>query len=109
MNPRSAPWNVRINEPRSITLATRSSPWEILILSTTVSIAGKVLSTRSVRTPGSNGVYRFGSNVSVCAMPPAIHSTMMESAVASGPAARTSCGSRPASAASGLPPSRPYP
>ena len=67
--------------------------------STTVSIAGNVLRTRSVRTPGSKGVYRFGSNVSVCAIPPAIHRTMMESAVASGPAARTTCGSRPTSAA----------
>jgi hypothetical protein len=31
-------------------------PLEILILSTTVLIAGNVLRTRSVRTPGSNGV-----------------------------------------------------
>ena len=72
--------------PRSMTRATRSRPCEILMLSTAVSMLGNVLSTRSVRTPGSNGVYRFGSQVSVCAIPPAIHNTMTASAVA----ARTS-------------------
>ena len=51
-------------------------------------------------TPGAKGVYRFGSKVSVCAMPPAIHRTITASAVAfrCGPA--TSRGSRPTSAAS---------
>jgi hypothetical protein len=42
--------------------------------------------------PGSNGTYRLGSKVSVCAIPPAIQSSTMQSAVAgnagSGSAAR---------------------
>src|ERR1700728_1352561 len=81
--------------------ATRSSPCEIWILSTDVRIAGNVLSTSAVGTPGLNGVYFFGSHVSVCAIPPAIHSTIVESAVATGAAAaRTSSGSPPISAAS---------
>ena len=83
MKPRSGARNVLMSAPRSITRATRSSPWEILMWSTAVSMAGNVLNMRSVRTPGSNGVYRFGSQVSVCAIPPAIHNTMTASAVAS--------------------------
>src|SRR5688572_21652381 len=58
-----------------------SSPLLILMLSTTVSIDGNVLSTRFDSNPGSNGVYCFGSNVSVCAIPPAIHRTMTVSHV----------------------------
>src|SRR6185437_4785155 len=62
---------------------------------------GNVLSTCAVGTPGLNGVYLFGSHVSVCAIPPAIHRTITASAVAGGAvAARTSSGSPPISAAS---------
>ena len=73
-----------------------------LMSSTAVSMAGNVLSTCSIRTPFSNGVYFFGSKVSVCAIPPAIQSTMTASAVAreGGVCPLTSTGSRPASAAS---------
>ena len=47
----------RISVPRSITLATFSSPCEILMSSTAVSIAGKVLSTLfGLAAPISNGV-----------------------------------------------------
>ena len=45
-------------------------------------MAGKVLKTAFDSRPFSNGVYRFGSKVSVCAMPPAIHNTTRQSAVA---------------------------
>src|SRR5438552_1762944 len=69
------------------------------MLSTAVSMLGNVLNTFSVRTPGSKGVYLLGSNVSVCAIPPAIQRTMTASAVALGAAAWTNCGSRPISAA----------
>ena len=54
------------------------------MLSTTVSIAGKVQRIFSDGTPTSNGVYRFGSNVSGAAMPPAIQSRMHVSAVGFG-------------------------
>jgi len=64
-----------------------------------VLIVGNVLSTSSTRTPGANGVYRFGSKVSVCAIPPAIHNTITASAVAGfRGACRTSAGARPTSA-----------
>ncbi len=56
----------------------------ILMLSTTVSIAGNVQRIFSTGTPTSNGAYRFGSNVSGAAMPPAIQSRMQVSAVAFG-------------------------
>jgi hypothetical protein len=67
-----------------------------------VSIAGKVLSTSLIGTPGANGVYRLGSNVSVLAIPPAIQRTITASAVAfaGACAARSSCGSRPTNAPS---------
>ena len=87
-----------------MTRARRSSPCVNFMWSTAVSIVGKVLSTWSTFTPGANGVYFFGSNVSVCAMPPAIQSTITASAVAAGAAsccaARRVCGSRPTSAPS---------
>ena len=70
--------------PRSITLAMFSSPAVNLMLSTTVSIAGNVLITRSTGRPFSNGTYRFGSNVSGPAMPPAIQSRMQASARGAG-------------------------
>src|SRR5260370_1110278 len=50
------------------------------MLSTAVSIAGKVLSTSFDFNPFSYGEKRLGSNVSVCAMPPAIQSTITVSA-----------------------------
>src|SRR5262245_26630174 len=106
MYPRSGAWKVLMIAPRSMTRATRSRPCEILMWSTAVSMAGNVLSTCSVRTPGSNGVYFFGSHVSVCAIPPAIQSTTTESAVAfeTRPCCACSgCGSRPTSAASVAP------
>ena len=56
---------------------------------------GNVLSTRSVRTPGANGVYRLGSNVSVCAMPPAIQRTITASAAAFEAGRGVSAGSCP--------------
>jgi hypothetical protein len=40
----------------------------------------KVLNTRVPSIPFSNGVYRLGSNVSVCAIPPAIQSRITASA-----------------------------
>src|SRR5438105_9651288 len=51
------------------------------MLSTTVSICGKVLRTWSGLRPRSKAVYFFGSKVSVWAMPPAIHNTITVSAV----------------------------
>src|SRR5690606_37836426 len=84
MLPRSGRTCERISVARSMTLAMFSSPSVILMLSTTVSIAGKVLSTLPTGSPGSKGTYRFGSNVSGAAMPPAIQSTMHASAVAGG-------------------------
>ena len=45
MYPRSAAWKVLMMAPRSITRATRSRPWEILMSSTAVSMLGNVLST----------------------------------------------------------------
>src|SRR5690554_5454396 len=42
----------------------------------------KVLSTRLESSPFSKGVYRLGSKVSVCAIPPAIHRRITVSAVA---------------------------
>src|SRR5262245_55534564 len=54
------------------------------MLSTVVSIDGNVLRTRFDSRPFSNGVYALGSNVSVCAIPPAIHKRMNVSAVGSG-------------------------
>src|SRR5688500_17696633 len=60
------------------------------MLSTTVSIEGKVDSTLFGESPTSKGVYFFGSNVSVCAMPPAIQRTMTLSAVGTSLAADAS-------------------
>src|ERR1035438_3113375 len=80
MKPRSPTRWERMSVPRSMILAMRSRPAEILILSTAVSIAGNVLSTRFDSMPGSYGVYCLGSNVSVWAMPPAIQSRMRLSA-----------------------------
>src|SRR6185436_5876246 len=110
MNPRSPAWYERISVARSITFARFSSPAEILMLSTAVSIAGNVLRTFFDSSPFSNAVYRFGSNVSVCAIPPAIQSTMTASAVGlrlwlgsgavAGPSARTMRGYPAASAPS---------
>src|ERR1044071_1450773 len=45
---------------------------------------GNVLSTLLLLIPFSNGVYFFGSNVSVCAIPPAIQSNITVSAVVEG-------------------------
>ena len=53
------------------------------MLSTAVSIVGNVLKTWFEFIPFSNGANRLGSNVSVCAIPPAIHSRMTVSAVGS--------------------------
>src|SRR5438128_1815486 len=66
---------------RSMSRATFSRPCVSLMLSTTVSICGNVLNTCSRFSPRSNGVKRFGSKVSVDAMPPAIQRTMTVSAV----------------------------
>src|SRR5947207_1742165 len=52
------------------------------MLSTAVSIVGKVLTTSLGGIPLVNGVYSLGSNVSVCAIPPPIHRTITVSAVA---------------------------
>src|SRR5436190_707210 len=54
---------------------------------------GNVLRNASGAIPFSNGVYRFGSNVSVWAMPPAIHRTITVSAVAFARSAPTSSAS----------------
>ena len=70
-----------INVPRSITLAIFSNPSENRTPSTAVGMLGKVESTPFGSMPFSKGAYRFGSNVSVCAMPPAIQSTITVSAV----------------------------
>jgi hypothetical protein len=58
-----------------------SSPSEKLIPSSEVGDDLKVLSTEFASIPFSNGVYFFGSNVSVCAMPPAIQRRITVSAV----------------------------
>src|SRR5688572_3463473 len=52
------------------------------MLSTLESIDGKVDRTLLGSRPFSYGVYRFGSNVSVCDIPPAIHRMITVSAVA---------------------------
>src|SRR5580693_3470097 len=103
MKPRSPTRWERINVPRSMILAILSRPCEILMLSTTVSMLGKVLRTLSEARPVSYGVYFLGSNVSVCAMPPAIQSRITESARGSilGPAKRRA--SLPVKAASVAP------
>jgi hypothetical protein len=56
MCPRSATTCERISVARSITLATFSSPCEILTWSTAVSMAGKVQRIFSEGTPTSKGV-----------------------------------------------------
>jgi hypothetical protein len=56
MNPRSPALYERISVARSITFATFSSPCEILMLSTTVSIDGNVESTTFGSIPFSNCV-----------------------------------------------------
>src|SRR5579864_3210275 len=65
-----------------MTWAIFSSPWEILIPSTAVSMEGKVESTSLERIPARNGWYGLGSKVSVWAIPPAIQRRMTRSAVA---------------------------
>src|SRR6266700_7340822 len=89
MNPRSPAVYERISVPRSITFASLSSPSLNLIPSTTVSMEGNVERTAFDSSPFSNAVYFFGSNVSVCAMPPAIQRMITASAdgwgLASGP------------------------
>src|SRR5438045_1178509 len=84
MNPRSAAQYDRINVARSITRAIFSSPCDNLILSTTESIVGNVDNTAFDSSPGRNSVNFFGSNVSVCAIPPAIQRTITASAVGFG-------------------------
>ena len=60
-----------------------------------------MLSTFAIGTPGANGVYLLGSHVSVCAIPPAIQSTMMVSSGCRGSRRRADqLRSRPDSAAS---------
>src|SRR4051812_9060508 len=61
MLPRSATTCERIRVPRSSTLATFSSPCEILMGSTTVSMLGNVQRIWSAAAPTSYGVYRLGS------------------------------------------------
>src|SRR2546421_7651262 len=51
------------------------------MLSTAVGIELNVLSTALDGVPGAYGVNRFGSNVSVAAIPPPIQSTITASAV----------------------------
>ena len=67
--------------PLSITLPISCNPSENEIPSRTVGTLGKVERTRFPSIPFSKGVYFLGSNVSVCAMPPAIHSNITVSAV----------------------------
>ena len=55
MLPRSGCTALRMSVPRSITCAMFSSPWQILMPSTLVLIAGKVLSIRFTSRPFSNG------------------------------------------------------
>ena len=81
MKPMSAATYERISVPLSIILPIDSSPSEKKILSRAVGTDLKVLSTLFASNPFSNGVYRFGSKVSVCAIPPAIKSRITESAV----------------------------
>lgn len=78
--PRSAATYERIMVPRFITLPIDSSPSEKLIPSNAVGTDLKVLKTLFAGIPFLNGVYRFGSNVSVCAIPPAIQSRITVSA-----------------------------
>ena len=55
MKPRSAATDERISVARSITWAIFSSPCEILMSSTAVSICGNVLRTALDSTPGVKG------------------------------------------------------
>src|SRR5947208_1466494 len=84
MNPRLAGWNVLIKVPRCITLAHSGNPSETFNPSTLVGIDRNVDMTALASMPFSNGVYFFGSHVSVWACPPAIQSRIMASAVALG-------------------------
>src|SRR5690606_16951903 len=71
----------RIRVPLSIMAAIDSKPSENSIPSNAVGIDLNVLKTLLESSPFSYGVYRFGSKVSVCAIPPAIHKRITESAV----------------------------
>src|SRR5690606_7216639 len=62
-------------------LAMDSSPCEKCTPSIDVGIDGNVLNTVFASIPFSKGVYRLGSNVSVWAMPPAIHNRITVSAL----------------------------
>ena len=81
MCPRSGAVYDRIRVALSITEATCSSPWDTLMWSQTVSMAGKVQRIRLGSIPFSKGARYFGSNVSVLAIPPPIHSRITLSAV----------------------------
>src|SRR5687768_12921933 len=80
MWPRSAATYDRMIVPRFITLPIDCSPSENETPSSAVGCALKVLSTELACIPFSKGVYFFGSKVSVCAIPPAIHSRITVSA-----------------------------
>ena len=84
MLPKSGCTWERISVARSRTLAISGRPSQIWTPSIAVGIAGNVLITSATASPGSNGLYFLGSNVSGAAMPPAIQSTMIASAFAAG-------------------------
>src|SRR5690606_16383891 len=67
--------------PRCIMFPICWSPSEKLTPSRDVGCDLKVVSTEVAAMPASKGVYFFGSKVSVCAMPPAIHKRITLSAV----------------------------
>jgi hypothetical protein len=71
----------RINVPLSITLPIDCKPSEKFIPSSDVGNDLKVLRTLFPSIPFSKAVYLLGSNVSVCAIPPAIQRRMTVSAV----------------------------
>ena len=80
MNPKSAATYERMTVPLSITLPIDSSPCEKETPSTAVGTEGNVLSTLFASRPLENAVYFFGSKVSVCGIPPAIHNRITVSA-----------------------------
>ena len=77
MLPRSGCTCERMSVARSSTAAISGRPSQIRTPSIAVGIDGKVLITSATASPGSNGLYFFGSNVSGAAIPPAIQRTMI--------------------------------
>ena len=84
MKPRSASRCERISVPRSMTLRDVFQPLrELDIVHRGIDGRKGAQHALAGAGPFRTRVYRLGSKVSVCAMPPAIHSRIMVSALAS--------------------------